>query len=96
MTEIKPEQDDTVYRQAAPNPGWPNEIRLLIRFVRPKKARPCAVCQRETKKLWTMLCPFIAHTVDRFVTKPSGELAPLTEVCDDHPIAPTDAIRRAL
>lgn len=76
------------WRKPEPNPLWPDEIRLLIRFrVHPKRVK-CAICDRKMKVMWTMLCPFVAHSMTGFTMVPSDPLQPLAEVCADHPIAP--------
>jgi hypothetical protein len=96
------------WRQMKPNPQWPDEIRYLIRgYVAAKgeKLPPCPVCGSKKRGRWTMLCPFRAYTFSTFVVKPATTaedpltpivFAPLTLVCSDHPINPTDPIMEAL
>ena len=87
------------WRQMKPNKMWPEEIRLLIRgyVAAPgEKLAPCLVCGSKKRGRWTMLCPFVAHTLQQFTTVPSAELPPLTLVCNDHPLAPAEAIGKAL
>jgi len=76
------------YYETKDNPMLPPEITMLIRFVRPEKAIKCAVCGKKRKKLWTMLVPFRGQTTLQFSLEPSDELAALTPICDDHPMAP--------
>lgn len=79
------------WRMPRPNPQWPDEIRYLIRFYVAAKGEtldPCPVCGSRKRGRWTMLCPFIPHTLEPFTTRPHGERPPLTLVCSEHPIAP--------
>ena len=82
-----------------PNEAWPPEITYLIRGylrARGEKLPPCPACGKKTRKRWTMLCPFRAFTLGQFVVEPAGTFEPLTLVCDEHPINPTDEIMKAL
>lgn len=87
------------FRECKPNPMWPEQVRYLIRFyvaAKGEKLDPCPVCGSRKRGRWTMLCPFRAFTLGQFAMQPGGTFEPLTLVCSDHPINPTDAIMQAL
>jgi hypothetical protein len=97
LTKVAATQGD--WRQMKPNDLFPEEVRALIRgYVAAKgeKLDPCPVCGSKRRGRWTMLCPFQAHTFGLATVQPAGEFAPLTLVCNEHPIGPTEAIAQAL
>lgn len=84
------------YLRPRPNKMFSPEITALLRFAHLRDPQPCASCGKGMSKMWTMLCPFHS-TYEQGLTLLNGpELAPLTLVCDDHPITPTIAILEAL
>lgn len=87
------------FRKAKPNKMFPVEIRYLIRFYVAAKGEQlpaCAACNKKRRARWTMLCPFVAKEFGAFTLTDLGEFLPLTLVCSDHPIGPTQAIVEAL
>ena len=87
------------FRQAKPNHMFPPELTALIRFyvaAKGEKLDPCPGCGKKSRGRWTMLCPFTAKDMGQFAMTDLGEFAPLTLVCSDHPVAPTEAIQAAL
>jgi hypothetical protein len=87
------------FRQPKPSKAWPEEVRSLIRFyvaAKGERLDPCPACGAKKRGRWTMLCPFASHGFGVTTLKKLGEHAPLTLVCSDHPISPTEAIRAAL
>jgi hypothetical protein len=94
-----PETPKGEFREARPNPQWPEQLRALIRFyvkAQGEKLAPCPVCGSRKPGRWTMLCPFRAYTLGAFKVVEAGTFDPLTLVCSDHPINPTEAIMDAL
>jgi hypothetical protein len=84
--------------EAKPNKMWPEQVRVLILFyvkAKGEKLAPCPVCGNKRAGRWAMLCPFESFTLGTFAATKFGEHAPLTLVCSDHPIKPTDAIMGA-
>ena len=72
---------------------FPPELTALLRFAKLAKPQPCASCGKTRRKImWTMLCPFHPTFEVGFILEKGPELPPLTLVCSDHPITPTDAI----
>ena len=77
--------------EAKPNPMFTEEQRAAVRFLRFNQTVPCAECGKKRKVMWTMLCEFYAHTLSTplpVLPKPAKKHAPLTPVCDDHPLGP--------
>lgn len=81
--------------------GFPPQTNFLVRFfVKAKGAKlpkcPCCGSESQRRSVWTMLCPFngTREAVMTFVKV--GPFPPLTLVCSDHPIMPTDEIGAAL
>lgn len=73
--------------EALPNPMFSEQQRQLIRFLRYNQHVPCAECGKKARTHWTMLCQFIPQTMGQFAMKPGKSHAPLTPVCQDHPLA---------
>lgn len=87
------------FRPAKDHPMFPPEFTALIRFyvaAKGEKLDPCPACGSRRRGRWTMLCPFTAHTFGAFALREAGEFPPLTLICSDHPMSPTDAIKAAL
>lgn len=77
--------------EARPNPMFTEEQRSWVRFLCFNQATPCAACGKRKRTLWTMLCEFKAVDMDGsiMVAKDYPQaFAPLTGVCNDHPIRP--------
>ena len=91
-----PAADQVSWRVSKPNHMFPIEMTALIRFAVHTKHVKCAVCEKKRRTMWTMLCPFVAHSPDGFVLRPSEELPALTEVCDDHPLSPAERIAKVI
>ncbi len=76
--------------EAKPNTMFTEEQRQWVRFLRYSRRVECPICKRKVKIHWTMLCEFIACSMpeDSFSMTESDVLAPLTPVCDEHPLKP--------
>lgn len=77
--------------EAKPNPLFTEPQRQCVRFLRYNQHIPCAECGKKRRVMWTMLYQFKCGDMKnslftlQFSTKSH---APLTPVCDDHPLAP--------
>ena len=81
------------YRIAQPNPLFPPELTVLLRFAIYTKAMSCPVCKRKTKSHWTMLCPFKAATMGQLSLKLGDRIfQPGEAVCGNHPLQPIKAV----
>lgn len=77
--------------EAKPNPMFTEEQRAAVRFLCFNRTVPCAECGKRRKIMWTMLCEFYAcdfNTLGCITSKSGKKHAPLTAVCDDHPLRP--------
>jgi hypothetical protein len=77
-------------REAKPNKMFSEQQRAMVRFLLYNKPVVCAECGKKAKVMWTMLCQFKAGDMKRsFVVLQMGaSRAPLTPVCDEHPLSP--------
>jgi hypothetical protein len=77
--------------EAKPNPMLTEEERQLIRFLRFNRHVPCVACGKKARIMWTALYQFKAGDMQnssftlRYYER---SFAPLTPVCQDHPLAP--------
>jgi hypothetical protein len=88
---VKPEILWVQILEAKPNKMFTKEITDMLRFLRFNHAVPCAACGKKKRTLWTMLSQFKAVDFEnsQFVAKEFPQsFAPLTPVCDDHPLHP--------
>lgn len=78
-------------REAKPNKMFSEAMTLMVRFLVYNQPIPCAACGKKRKVMWTMRCQFKAgdleHSLVVLKDYPQS-FAPLTPVCDDHPIGP--------
>jgi hypothetical protein len=87
----KPEILCVDIREAKPNKMFSEAMTRMLRFLIYNQAIPCAACGKKKKAMWTMRCQFTAGDSEHslFVLKKYPQsFAPLTPVCDDHPIGP--------
>jgi len=75
--------------EAKPNKMFTELQTSLIRFLIYNQAIKCARCGKKKKRMWTMLCQFRAQNFGNLLLDDGGmSFAPLTPVCDDHPVGP--------
>jgi len=77
--------------EAKPNRMFSEDMRQLIRFLRYNQPVPCQACGKKARIHWAFLAEFDAIDFGRsqFVATSFGKaFAPLTPVCQDHPLQP--------
>jgi len=74
--------------EAKPNKLFTEEERSWIRFLRYNLPIPCADCGKKKRTMWTMLCSFESITIVSIGRMSKKSFAPMTPVCNEHPLGP--------
>lgn len=86
-------KDAPKYFTVRENPMFGPEMTAIVRGVELPEKMACACCGKLIKKGWTMVVPFQSAIFGKYVGVMKSEpevQAPLTAVCDDHPINPAE------
>ena len=95
MTNMPDQKPDKTFHAAMPNPLFPPEITVLVRFVKYANAVECPLCKKKSRTHWTMLCPFQAAHFGSYELRMDPRIfQPGESVCSDHPIDPIEAVRQ--
>lgn len=84
-------QYDVAVLEAKPNPLFSEAQRALVRFLSYRRPIPCRHCGRKRKDHWTSLAFFRVAEMEVVTLRNSAtEYPPLTPVCRNHILAPSE------